>query len=270
MPAPPSRDDETADALEHLLEGPTPKTALPPRSAAPRRPPTVAFDCPYRCLDCGYPLAGAAGLRCPECGRAYDGDTLDLWFDGTERSRFDHVLWLVSASLLLRLLVLPDLLFVSRLGVAVVTVWACRVASRGKEDSLGGYYGFAGMIAALVMLFVFAWFTTPLAFHTLDIMTAGLLVQAMLHGPADQRLGLAAGGRWLALALLVIAPLFALACHVLDEGWGNTMVPLTPALDPYPPFRFVIPYVAAAIAWAAAWLTLAGLRRSLFPTPRTD
>lgn len=267
MPNPPPRDDDTVDALENLLEAPPrparPKPPLPPAA----RPPAVPLDRTYRCLECGYALAGVRELRCPECGRPCDPDTLEQWFDGPEPARFDHVLWLVSASLLLRLLLLPEMLFVSRLGIAIVAAWASRVAGRGKEDTVGGYFGLAGTIVAVLMLLGFSWLASPLAFHTLDVMTAGMVLQAMLYGPTGRRVGLAAGARWLGRGLVVLAPLLALACHIMDQTWGGATTPPNPLYVPYPPYRFVVPFAAAAAAWVAVWVALALLRRTLFTAP---
>ncbi len=130
MPAQPPKDDETIDALKLLSGGSgspparsehlrsTPQAPPPGRVAAsasassgtasPASPKVGPLPEHYRCLRCGYRLAGAPSLRCPECGAENDLERLEAWFDGAEQGRFDLVIWLILAGLFLRLLLLPD------------------------------------------------------------------------------------------------------------------------------------------------------------------
>jgi hypothetical protein len=222
---------------------------------------------PYRCLRCGYPLPTGGELRCAECGHAYDRDTVESWFSGEEQARFEHVLWLVVAGLFLRLLVLPQLLLISRLGSAVVIGWACYLAYRGKQESTGGYYGLAGMIAAGLMFFVFSWQKSALPFHTLDMIAGCLLLLAMLHDPSGVGVGAVTGGQRLAFAILFGAPVLAVACYVCEQAADASLASGNPFLSLYPPFGLLVPYLAAGGVWLFVWRTLAGIRHMLFGPP---
>lgn len=246
---------------------PPPPPAIAPPRAGP--PPAEIDEPPYRCLHCGYPIAAGDCPRCSECGRTYDADVLRRWFDGDEQRRFEHVVWLVLAVLFLKLLLLPELLWVSRLGTVAVLGWAGVVALRGKQNSIGGHYAVGVLVVAGLMLLV-SW-GVPLAFYTLDTIAGCLLLLAMLHDPEVGPVCGTSGGRRIAPLLLFIAPVFAIGCYFAERMLMHSFV--FPALAPgtpaslaaiYTPFGFILPYLAAAAMWVFVWRALAGAQQTLF------
>lgn len=291
MPDKRREDEEAVEALELLSDSasdppaparnppPPAPPAVPPISPAPAAKPLRSSTEPacesarapdgtprYRCLHCGYPLAGESELRCSECGHSYDHQTLEYWFSGQERTRFEHVLWLVLACLFLKLLVLPQLLWVARLGAAAAIAWASHLASRGKHESVARYYGIAGMAIAGLILVCFAWVESSLPFYTLDMIAGCVLLLAMLHDPVSGGIGVVTVGRRIAPVLLFAAPIFAIGCALVQAAIGTQLAPVATA-GPYTPFGFVVPYLAAAAVWVFVWRTLAGIRRMLFSQP---
>jgi hypothetical protein len=203
-------------------------------------------------------------LRCSECGRTYDTETLDTWFAGDEKARFDHVLWLVAASLFLRLLLLPQLLWIAKLGGAAVAMWACYIALRNKPEGPGRFYGVAGLAAGALMILSFAWSPNPLPYYTLDMLSGCVLLLAMLHDAYGGSVAHFSLGRGLAPVLLFGTPVFALGCYLADRAAGANLIGRSPILDAFPPFTAGLPYVAAAGVWIFVWRTLAGIRGLLF------
>ncbi len=141
--------------------------------------------------------------------------------------------------------------------------WAAYQARNNKLGTIGGYYGTAAALAGLLMFILFSWPRVAIAFHTLDIIAAGLLIQAMTHDTGGERVEIG-GGRPLALAMIVAAPFLALFCQVAHKMWDENWALYDPILDTYPLFGFVLPYLAAGVAWLAAWHVLAGVRRTMF------
>lgn len=269
-PTPPAAEQPHTPPPIELEPAPAEASATaetPPRAASPH-PAAPDADHPpaFRCLSCGYPLVDDAAPRCSECGHAYERSALRDWFSGEEEKRFEAVNWLILAILFLKLLLLPQLLWVSRLATAVAAGWACYLARKGKQGSPGAYYGVAGMTAAGLMLLASAGSDSGLSFHTLDIIAACLLLLSVLHDPAIGRIGTFAIGGRVALVLLFLAPLFAVVCFVLALA-VRSQVTLPSLLKAYPPFQFIVPYLAAAGAWLLAWRTIATVRRRLFQDP---
>jgi hypothetical protein len=272
MPSQRPPDDDNLDALEFLSgsaapgadDTQPPPQPPPPPPAEPRAAGAAETDdgAPprLRCVGCGYPLARPGAQRCSECGLALDEDVLERWFDGAERERFERVQWLVVAVLFLKLLLLPNMLCAARGMMALVAGTACFVAGREKEQTTGGYAGIAGMVAAGTML-LFAGHDGALAFYTLDIAVAALLLLTLLYdielGPIAVR---TPGRRW-ATGLLFAAPVFGLLCFLLD-GESSQL-----AIGPFPIFGLVLPHLAASGAWLFAWYTVRTVRRMLFGRP---
>ena len=225
----------------------------------------------YRCLRCGYPIAEDRGLRCNECGRSYDRDTLEHWFAGEESHRFEHVIWVTLGCLFLKLLLLPSLLIVARVGGAVVIAWGCHVAMRGKAEGPGKFCAIGGLAIAVLMTLGFAWLDDPLPYYTFDMIAGCLLLLAMLHDPVGGGVGGAMAGRQIAPILLFVAPLFGVVCWQADHVFGSSFAgtptlgaPSTSLLQSYPPLRFILPHVASAGVWIFVWRVLAGTRKMLF------
>lgn len=261
----------TAGAAPTLPVAPAAPRSRPPRTlesgGAPSQPDATNTGVPrFRCLYCGYPLLTVGELRCSECGRSYDEEALEYWFSGDEQQRFEHVVWLAAASLFFRLLMLVgQTLWVGRIGSALALAWACHLAHRGKQGSVGAYYALGGIFAGIVMFLAFSW--TPkqaLPYHTLDIIGGCVLLLAMLHDPVGGDIGGVTVGRRLTPILLFAAPVFALACLVVDASLGARGT-ISTALGDYSLFGLVVPYVAAAGVWLFVWRTLGGIRRTLFP-----
>lgn len=136
-----------------------------PSRAVERKPGPANTDSPqYHCLSCGYGLSPHNAFRCSECGRQYDSGLLSAWFEGTEETRFNYLIWLVTAALILKawsFLAITILSFSSAtfsiqstcfdvlvlLGGAACGIAACAWAGRDRMDTLGGYYAIAGMFA---------------------------------------------------------------------------------------------------------------------------
>jgi len=158
---------------------------------------------------------------------------------------------------------LPDFLTLARLGIAATIAWAAYQARNDKFGTIGGYYGMAAMLAGGLMLVVFSWSRLAIAFHTLDIIAAGLLIQAMTHDSSGARVEIG-GGRPLALAMILLAPLLAIFCQLAHNLWDANWALRYPTLESYPLFGFAVPYLAAAAAWLGCWYVLANIRRKMF------
>lgn len=284
MSAPQKGEEENLAALGALHRGGPPRPApTPSTAAAPPLPPPLPALRPtpgnaaaadeeprYRCLACGYPLLSDEQARCAECGRTYDAETLEHWFGGDERRRFEHVIWLVLATLFVKLLVLPELWWVARVAGAIVILAAGFLAYRGKQDSVGGYFALAAMVIGGLMILGFSWGGRSLAYYTLDMIAGCVLLLAMLHDPVCGPIGRMHVGRRIAPVLLFLAPPLAIACWIIEQTLSSANPgalfgppPLTLA-GHYPLFSFVVPYLAAAGMWFFVWWTLAGVRRVYF------
>ena len=228
-------------------------------SASNRR----AAEPEYRCLACGYPLADDGELRCSECGRVHDRSTLNAWFDGDEESRLTRVIWLIVATLFLRLFVLPPLLWASRAAAACVIVIAGLTANAGKRGSIGGYYAGATIAAGSFMLLL-TWATSPLSYYTLDLVAGCTLLLSLLHDPDAGRVLRRRTDATVPLVALFLAPLLAAGCYLL-LAWSPTTVIGTLTLPPeYSPFGFFVPAAAATAIWLLAWRTAVTIRNVLF------
>ncbi len=220
----------------------------------------------YRCLHCGYPLAGVDRTTCSECGRTYEGETLERWFDGEEARRFEQALWLIVAILFVKLLVLPPLLWATRLGATVLAAWLCVLAWRGKEQTIGGYYAIAGLICCGLMLLFFAWQAAMLPYYTLEMIVGCLALLALLYDPEGGTVAGATPGRRVVIPLLFAIPVFALVCYLLNgvwQAWMPTSLSGT-LLETYSPFDFVLPYLAAGVVWLLVWHTVRSLREMFY------
>ncbi len=321
MPEKPRDPQEPADTLELLDDdapaGGRPQTiplaaalppARPPRVPDPGRPASprsadddeasAAGDAPrFRGLHCGYPIPEGGALRCNECGRTYTVETLEHWFGGDEQQRFDHVHWMVVATLFTMLLMpLPGIGGFGRASAGIALAWASHLANRGRQGSTGGYYAIAGMFIGIVMFLVFSWrlegISDDLAFYTLHMIGGCVLLLAMLSDPQGGDVAGAAFSKRLAPIILFATPVFAGACWLLDAlfanivagaaGGGGGGIPIGPpgggpggpgglanlfaSLAKYlpAPFGIILPFLAAAAVWLFVWRTLAGMRRTLF------
>ena len=246
---------EGAAAAADPAVAPPPPPGPQPSGSAPVTV-TAEGEPPYRCLHCGYPIADSPELRCSECGRTYEHETLEYWFSGEEQRRFEHVLWLVIAALFMKLLLLPQLLGLGRVGGGLAVMAAGYLASRGKTQSTGGYFAIATTIVGAVMALGFACTTAPLPYYTLDIIAACLLLLGMLHDPVGGVVGGTSGGRRITPIILFAAPVFAIACYGLERlvaTPGSLILP-PPGSGPslweiYSPFGFVVPYLTAIGVW---------------------
>lgn len=220
----------------------------------------------YRCLHCGYPMLSTGSLQCTECGKSFDRDTLEHWLYGDEESRFEHVIWLILAILFLKLLLLPQLLSLARLGGAVAIGIAGWVTLRGKQGSIGGYFASATIVVAVLMGLMFAWGSNPLPYFTLDMISACLLLLGLLYDPVAGAVGGQTLGRRVVPILLFAVPLFGIACYVLagvlSSALGAVQVP--EALEPFHPLLFILPYLASAALWVLVWRTVVAVRNTLF------
>ncbi len=243
--------------------------APPPSELAPGEAP------PFRCLHCGYPIADTDELRCMECGRTFERETLEAWSSGEEKQRFEHVLWLVLASLFLKLLLLEPLLVLGRVADAFVVAWACWVAVRNKPEGPGRFFGVGGIVTGGLMLVGFAWPKNALPFYILDIIAGCLLLMSLLSDPSVGRVASVTIGRQAAPLLLFAAPVFGFILWSVKQTVapattpGIVVFPGTPTsfLDRFPPFDFLIPYLTAAVVWIFVWRSLAGVRKMLFAQP---
>ena len=236
----------------------------------------------YRCLRCGYPIADRETLRCNECGRMYDQNDLEYWFGGEEQARFEHVMWLALGCLFLKLLLLPELRWVARVGAGIVLAWGSHVAMRGKPEGPGRYCGIGGVAVGVIMFVGFAWLPSPLPFYTFDMIGGCLLLLATLHNPVGGHVGGTLAARRLTPVLLFLVPIFSLACWQAGQAAASAAPatpppgPVVPFLSPtllqqYPPFDFLLPYLASIGVWVYVWRVLAGVRKMLFgPTQQSD
>lgn len=285
----PPRDEDTVEALE-LLSEPLPGLAPPPppvprprpdgedvppqeRPMSAARPAEIlptdvdSDGPPWRCLRCAYPLMGSEAadvIRCSECGQEHEPHDLERWFGWEEARRFNSVLWLVSAMLFVKLLILPDFLVAARLGTTVLLAWACIAAMKDKLESTAGYYGLAGFLTATLMFFVYLGSASTLAFHALEIIAACLLLLTLLHDPHVGRIGAQISGGQLPFVLLFAAPGLAVACYLLalwaDSAPGGGTLP---SLG-HTAFALVVPYAAAVGVWVWVWLTLRRVRTAFW------
>lgn len=277
MPDKPTTDDGNLEALEtlHRSAGPPPPNRPAKGPSAPR----------LRCLHCGYGLLEQSGFRCSECGTQYRIETLNRWFSGQERNRFERVLWLVRAALLIHILILPDLLNIVRLDLAQAgwmlaagaIGWACFLAGRGKYSQIAGHYAVGGIAVASILAFQAirgSWgnaivMMTP-ALCALDAIGACLLLLAMIADVERVELWGARRARVVMLAMLVALPLLAassiLTANALrgpmtPSGFGAVFAPpvVAPSL-----LRIVVqnaPLVIGLLSvWVYVWRWLAGFQ----------
>lgn len=218
----------------------------------------------YRCLRCGYPIADLRHPRCNECGRTYTKDTLEWWFSDEERTRFNNGIWLVLAVIFTKLMFIPLIMGLARFGGAVVAGVACVVAMNGKKGTVGGYCGVSGLVIAVIMGLGFSWSDEMAApYYTLDMVTGCLLLLALLHDPMGGAVGGALPARQIAPVVLFVAPLLGAGCWWLQKVVGANLG-LFAGWEPYTPFGFIAPYVAATAVWVFVWIALMSARKMLF------
>ncbi len=297
MTTPRRDDDENLRAMRQLRAqapprapaAPTPKAAppspparpptdpgdpfpvVPPPTTAPKQvtqsPPSYARHPPeFRCLACGYPLLDDGELRCSECGHEHDRPTLKAWFNGDEESRFTRVIWLIVATLFLRLFMLPPLLWAARVAAACAIVAAALTAYAGKQGSIGGYYAGATMAAGSFMVLL-SWATSPLSYYTLDLIAGCTLLLSLLHEPCVGRVLRRRTDATVPLVVLFLTPLLAGGCYLLLQTNLATTVGTLTLPPAYSPFGFIVPAVAAAAVWLYAWRTAVNVRNTLFRVP---
>jgi hypothetical protein len=282
--------DEIVDALDGMAGAPSgaarpapvapspaqkPYSVTPPREKGPSRPAPEATqpraepppasrktEPTFHCLNCGYRLEAASDYRCSECGRAHDAATLERWFSGDEERRFVSVQWFVSAALLAKLFVFPQLMCVTRGAAALAVGAACYLAYREKRDSVGGYYAIAGVVTAAFLL-AFAGYQSPLPYFTLDLIAGCLLMLSLLHDAEGLVLWESRGTRMLLLGVLFAVPILGSLLYWLD---ARAALPALPApLDSYSLFGFVAPFLAALALWGYVWWTIRQIRTTIFP-----
>jgi len=266
----PSKSIEPIPITPSVPAVPPPAPAMP----APRTHPALASssddDSPpdgpprFRCLRCGYPIADLRNPRCNECGRVHTKDTLEWWFSDEERTRLNNVIWLVLAVIFTKLMFIPLIMGLARCGGAVAVGVACTVAMNGKKGTVGGYCGVSGLIIAVIMGLGFSWdaaYAVP--FYTLEMVAACLLLLSVLHDPMGGGVGGALPARQIAPILLFVVPLLGAGCWWLQKAVGPDLG-IFSGWEPFTPFGFILPYVAAAAVWVFVWLALAGTRKMLF------
>lgn len=310
-PKPKPQPDDPLDALELLagaaddptpLSRPTPVDkggAHRPESRAttgPHAPPvpppgsprilapdedlsTPSSEPRWRCVACGYPIADALAPTCPECGRKYTRADLEYWDSEAERWRFERVQWLVLAALFLKLLVLPQLMGISRILAAGALFWACYIAHRGKQGSVGGMYAVGGMVATGLMVLAYSAQGNLLPYYVLEIIALCVLMRAMFHDPTLGAVGETIFGRRAALVVLFATPVLAIVLYAADQvmpAWPTTPTAVGPGIlappisgvptwaTTYAPFSMITPFMLS-LAWGAfvCW-TLATARKVLF------
>lgn len=268
--APPAPRRPAAD-LAPLEIGVTPPAKPVAPVASRRRNATAANGVPrFRCLNCGYPLAGADELTCSECGRTFERATLEHWSSPEECERFRNVLWFVAAALFLKLFIAPPtLLWVARVGACLLVGWGGLIAGRDKGGSVGGYYAKAAVVSAFLMFFTL-WSESAIAYYTLDMLAGTLLVLALLYDPDAGPVFGSTGTRTTALVLLFVTPLLAVGGYIAEQATATTASGMS--LTSQPPsflgfewFGFIVPFFASAGVWLFAWFTLRATQRRLFP-----
>ncbi len=226
---------------------PTPAPLRPPpvpsrgteRRSAP--PPT---DTPqYHCLSCGYGLSSHNAFRCSECGRQYDAGLLSAWFEGTEETRCNYLIWLVTAALILKawsFLAITILSFSSTafsiqstcfdvlvlLGGAACGIAACAWAGRDRMDTLAGYYAIAGMLAGGVTgvgalfggLKDTSTFIRPAVLFASDALCGALFLLALLQPLHGIELWRARSLRVIALPLAIGLPPAAMLLYAGEKA----------------------------------------------------
>ncbi len=249
---------------------PTPAEPSEERKAHERR---------FRCLHCGYALMSENGFRCSECGREHERYVLERWFWGKEENRLERVLWLVRACVFLKLWVFEySIMALASTASSAAVLWACWQAGQGKRDTVGWQYAVAGMVVAGLSLLstVFGAFGLgafglgAAAIVTLDIVSACLLLTAMLRDADRQELWREPTGSRIALGILLAAPLLGIVFAMFESGSGvfgfSSSLGISGKLSNFlpGPIRFLIPRVAALAVWLFVWYWLAGLKRAMF------
>lgn len=245
---------------------PTPEPAAAGPAAAP----------PFRCLACGYHLEERSGFRCSECGQVHSREALQRWFSGPEKTRVERVLWLIRACLILKLWILPSVAALAAIATAGAAGWACLIAGRGKEQTLGWHYAVAGMLVAGLLLLVgllpgFA--VSGAVAGPLEAVCACLLLITVLHDLDGSRIWRARGGTRLAHALIVAAPILALLLSILTSAAqrasfaGGSSRWLVEAATWS---TFLAPHLIALGVWVWVWWRIEQLRRMLFAPQRDE
>lgn len=228
----------------------------------------------FRCLHCGYRLMSESEFRCSECGREHERYVLERWFWGTEENRLERVLWLVRACVFLKLWVFENsILYLASSASSAAVLWACWQAGQGKREMVGWQYAVAGMVVAGLSLLstMFGVFGLgAAALVTLDVVSACLLLTAMLRDADRQELWREPTGSRIALGIILAAPLLGIVFAMFESGSGvfgfsNSLGISGKLSNILPgPIRFLIPRIAALSAWLFVWYWLAGLKRAMF------
>lgn len=263
-----------------------------PSRAAERKPVPANSDPPqYHCLSCGYGLSSHSAFRCSECGRQYDAGLLSAWFEGTEETRFNYLIWLVTAALILKawsFLAITILSFSSAtfsiqstcfdvlvlLGGAACGIAACAWAGRDRMDTLSGYYAIAGMIAGGVTgvgalfggLKDTSTFIRPAVLFASDALCGSLFLLALLQPLHGIELWRARSLRVIALPLAIGLPPAAMLLYASEraikeaiQSAGGTI----PAAMQVVNSTSLMACVSFAV-WIVARHWLVGFRRMVF------
>ncbi|MCG3125856.1 MAG: hypothetical protein CHACPFDD_00683 [Phycisphaerae bacterium] len=259
---------------------PPPSPGSPQPAATARRPsapaPPADDKSHFRCLSCGYRLEEHSGFRCPECGQAHARAMLERWFGGAEQRRVERVLWLIRACLILKLWILPGVAPLAAIATAGAGGWACMIAGRGKEQTLGWHYAVAGMLVAglLLLASLLPGFAVGAAIAgPLEAVCACLLLITLLSDQDGDRIARGAGGTRLAHMLIVAAPILALLLSMLTalvqrasfaatwSGWFISAAEWG---------VFLAPQLFALAVWIWVWWRVERLRRALFAPHPND
>ncbi len=278
MCKPSEQDDQPVEPLE-LLTGaapcephpapPEPDAAARPSLAGLARRSQAACRPKYKCLGCGYPIRDDGDLRCTECGREHDEDTLRYWTYGYERIRFGYVIWVAQLILVLKLLVLPEYFHMARIAAAIAAGSACLTAWRGKQTGPLGILAAGGVTLAAVLLLVSAWSRDSVMYYLVEMVVACLLVVSMLRDPWGGRIGATLFGTGSALVVMMGAVVFCIAVGVVRDVAGDTAVTL-PAGGDMPLLGFFVPHAASVGVWLFAWWALRDVRALLLRRPDWD
>lgn len=266
-----------------------PQRVRPPqgqaRSAVPKRAPAaveIGDEPDFHCLNCGYGLFCAVSMRCSECGEQYDEETLRRWFDGTEQERLRQLTWFIHPILVLKIWMLPSIFGLLDFGCfnwlvfatsAAMSIWALTVVVRDRRETIGGYYGIAGMFAALVLcaLSLFggidygSQFASPGLLFGLDAVCASLLLLSLLHPADDSKLWRRRTMSVIALVIAVSAPPVGALLNRLEQSIRSGLAgPGAPPSAEWPVFTTALMALVSIGAWIVVRQWIVGFRGLMY------
>jgi hypothetical protein len=271
-----------------------PLPPLPPRRALPRPGPRPAGDGAqpvYHCLECGYALLAQSDYRCSECGKAYDPGFLAAWFEGTEEERFNHLTFLVTFALVVKvsafLIVAMAPITVQQTCVNLLwivagtgaSIAACVLAGRDRMDSIAGYYSIAGCaaggIAGIGVLFgqlkdnsSFVW---PAMVFAMDALSAAMLLLTLTYPVNGVQFWRARSLRKAVLPFAIVLLPAVFVLYTLETKLRESFA----AAGGIPTILLVantttLTAAGSAVMWLIARQWLVSFRRMVFVTNRED